>query len=341
MHVRASLLNPRDMLFRRSLPAAMSGHKRTRSRQARKIKSRAGVMRLLPMSCAKRKIIVQNTTHRVRLAVAVVGVAASARTSRSADLRARFSLVLGRSRSRMRRCGWFNLSTLVRQKSSFQRPHHVAKTRIVEVNPYAPTTRQVPLFDPIDQVVEPSTRCSPTVAERFVHHRWRGEGCTEPSFQPPLGVGNAFRSSCLARTLRIQRLSKRRRVHRSVDPCRLGVKVGFQDWGFEGFRPLGSLVRSANCRNATRHGHKLPEKNGLCTLARYMARIDNELTVDEMAMFEQRLGTALLSPSQRESIRAALKIHPVWKSVWRTFPVKQGVSHWRCCHDGGSGRHRG
>jgi uncharacterized membrane protein YebE (DUF533 family) len=40
-----------------------------------------------------------------------------------------------------------------------------------------------------------------------------------------------------------------------------------------------------------------------------MARIDNELTVDEMAMFEQRLGTALLSPGQRESIRDALK-HP-------------------------------
>lgn len=41
-----------------------------------------------------------------------------------------------------------------------------------------------------------------------------------------------------------------------------------------------------------------------------MARIDNELTVDEMAMFEQRLGTALLSPGQRESIRSALKNPP-------------------------------
>jgi hypothetical protein len=37
-----------------------------------------------------------------------------------------------------------------------------------------------------------------------------------------------------------------------------------------------------------------------------MARVDNELTVDEMAMFEQRLGTALLSPRQREMIRSAL-----------------------------------
>ena len=43
---------------------------------------------------------------------------------------------------------------------------------------------------------------------------------------------------------------------------------------------------------------------------RYMARVDNELTVDEMAMFEQRLGTALLSPAQRKMIRNALKSPP-------------------------------
>jgi uncharacterized membrane protein YebE (DUF533 family) len=41
-----------------------------------------------------------------------------------------------------------------------------------------------------------------------------------------------------------------------------------------------------------------------------MTRVDNELTVDEMAMFEQRLGTALLSPKQREVIRHALKSPP-------------------------------
>tara|TARA_Y200000002_G_C22238130_1_gene478484 strand:+ start:114 stop:476 length:363 start_codon:yes stop_codon:yes gene_type:complete len=41
-----------------------------------------------------------------------------------------------------------------------------------------------------------------------------------------------------------------------------------------------------------------------------MTRVDNELTVDEMAMFEQRLGTALLSPKQRELIRQALKSPP-------------------------------
>jgi len=41
-----------------------------------------------------------------------------------------------------------------------------------------------------------------------------------------------------------------------------------------------------------------------------MTRVDDELTVDEMAMFEQRLGTALLSPNQRKSIRSALKVPP-------------------------------
>ena len=41
-----------------------------------------------------------------------------------------------------------------------------------------------------------------------------------------------------------------------------------------------------------------------------MTRADNELTVEEMAMFEQRLGTALLSPKQRQMIRADLKNPP-------------------------------
>ncbi len=58
--------------------------------------------------------------------------------------------------------------------------------------------------------------------------------------------------------------------------------------------------------------HKLPpaERFAYAKLLAYMARIDNELTVDEMAMFEQRLGTALLSPKQRDQIRSALKRPP-------------------------------
>lgn len=57
--------------------------------------------------------------------------------------------------------------------------------------------------------------------------------------------------------------------------------------------------------------HKLPqaERFAYAQLLAYMARIDNELTVEEMAMFEQRLGTALLSPKQRDKIRGSLK-HP-------------------------------
>ena len=59
--------------------------------------------------------------------------------------------------------------------------------------------------------------------------------------------------------------------------------------------------------------HKLPreERFAYARLLAFMARVDNELTVDEMAMFEQRLGTALLSPSQRKLIRSALKSPPL------------------------------
>lgn len=58
--------------------------------------------------------------------------------------------------------------------------------------------------------------------------------------------------------------------------------------------------------------HKLSreERFSYARLLAFIARIDNELTVDEMAMFEQRLGTALLSPNQRELIRQALKSPP-------------------------------
>ena len=58
--------------------------------------------------------------------------------------------------------------------------------------------------------------------------------------------------------------------------------------------------------------HKLSreERFSYARLLAFMARVDNELTVDEMAMFEQRLGTALFSPNQRELIRQALKTPP-------------------------------
>jgi uncharacterized membrane protein YebE (DUF533 family) len=58
--------------------------------------------------------------------------------------------------------------------------------------------------------------------------------------------------------------------------------------------------------------HKLPreERYAYARLLAFMARVDNELTIDEMAMFEQRLGTALLSPKQRQMIRTALKTPP-------------------------------
>ena len=60
----------------------------------------------------------------------------------------------------------------------------------------------------------------------------------------------------------------------------------------------------------TRHKLSREERFSYARLLAFMARVDNELTVDEMAMFEQRLGTALLSPNQRELIRQALKTPP-------------------------------
>ena len=58
--------------------------------------------------------------------------------------------------------------------------------------------------------------------------------------------------------------------------------------------------------------HKLPqaERFAYAKLLAHITRIDNELTVEEMSMFEQRLGTALLSPKQRDLIRTALKNPP-------------------------------
>ena len=58
--------------------------------------------------------------------------------------------------------------------------------------------------------------------------------------------------------------------------------------------------------------HKLPqaERFAYAKLLAHITRIDNELTLEEMSMFEQRLGTALLSPKQRGLIRDALKNPP-------------------------------
>jgi uncharacterized tellurite resistance protein B-like protein len=62
--------------------------------------------------------------------------------------------------------------------------------------------------------------------------------------------------------------------------------------------------------------HKLPrdERFAYARLLAYMTRVDNELSVSEMAMFEQRLGNALLSPKQREILRLSLKNPPTLES---------------------------
>ena len=73
--------------------------------------------------------------------------------------------------------------------------------------------------------------------------------------------------------------------------------------------------------------HKLPreERFAYARLLAFMARIDNELTVDEMAMFEQRLGTALLSPGHGKPSARRSKPRPAWRSVCLNSPVKPAV----------------
>ena len=76
--------------------------------------------------------------------------------------------------------------------------------------------------------------------------------------------------------------------------------MGFKSYGEHAVNMLPDTV------------HKLPqaERFAYARLLAYMTRVDNELTVEEMSMFEQRLGTALLSPKQRQMIRADLKNPP-------------------------------
>lgn len=58
--------------------------------------------------------------------------------------------------------------------------------------------------------------------------------------------------------------------------------------------------------------HQLPqsERFAYAKLLAFVTRIDDELSIDEMAIFEQRLGTALLSPDQRKEVRNYLKNPP-------------------------------
>ena len=62
--------------------------------------------------------------------------------------------------------------------------------------------------------------------------------------------------------------------------------------------------------------HTLPqaERFAYAKLLALVTNIDEELTIDEMAVFEQRLGTALLSPNQRKEIRNFLKNPPALES---------------------------
>lgn len=72
--------------------------------------------------------------------------------------------------------------------------------------------------------------------------------------------------------------------------------------------------------------HKLPreERFAYARLLAYMARIDDELTISEMAMFEQRLGAALLSPDQRDVIRDELRNPPSLEACMENLSGEAG-----------------
>ena len=59
-----------------------------------------------------------------------------------------------------------------------------------------------------------------------------------------------------------------------------------------------NILASFNVPDAV---HKLPQSGLLTMLLAYMTRVDNELTVEEMAMFEQRLGTTYF-PQNKEIV---------------------------------------
>jgi len=59
-------------------------------------------------------------------------------------------------------------------------------------------------------------------------------------------------------------------------------------------------------------------------LLAHLSRIDGELTFEEMALFESRLGTAMLPPSMRKEIRQYLKQPPSLESALKDMSQKAG-----------------
>ena len=59
-------------------------------------------------------------------------------------------------------------------------------------------------------------------------------------------------------------------------------------------------------------------------LLAHLSRIDGELTFEEMALFESRMGTAMLPPSLRKQIRQYLKQPPTLESALKDMSQKAG-----------------
>ena len=102
----------------------------------------------------------------------------------------------------------------------------------------------------------------------------------------------------------------------------LNISVNNHYWGFPiigkmtaaSFSPSAGFIIPSQLRRVMLPDtlHQLPqsERFAYAKLLAHVTRIDDELSIDEMAVFEQRLGTALLSPSQRKEIRNYLKDPP-------------------------------
>ncbi len=59
-------------------------------------------------------------------------------------------------------------------------------------------------------------------------------------------------------------------------------------------------------------------------LLAHLSRIDGELTFEEMALFESRLGTAMLPPTMRKQIRQYLKQPPSIEAALKDMSQKAG-----------------
>ena len=72
------------------------------------------------------------------------------------------------------------------------------------------------------------------------------------------------------------------------------------------------------------HELSIEDRFAYAKLLAHMTRVDKELTFEEMALFESRLGTAMLPPSKRKEIRGYLKNPPSLEASLKGMSNKAG-----------------